>query len=399
MTTMIDTPSVDRPTMPDVDVVVVGGRPAGSGTALVLARRGHRVLVLDREARGSDTRSTLALMRGGVDQLRRWGLHDRIVATGTPPITSVTFDYAGARTRVRPAAPLLAPRRTVLDATLAGAAAAGGAEVRHGVRVTGLLRDPDGTVVGVRGRHADGSDLVVRSRVVVGADGHTSLVARAVGAATTFVAPHASGGTYAFLAGVETEGFTWMYGPGASAGIIPTGGGLVCVFASTNRERFVRDLRGDLVGTFARLLSEASPATARRLARARRVGRVHGFAAEPGHLRVPHGPGWALVGDAGARVDPAAAHGITAALRDAELLGRALDVGLRPDGDLDEALAGFHRTRDTLARPLQDAAAAVAGHDLSMDDLQRTHLSLSRVLKQEAALLDAVHAGRVARVA
>lgn len=384
---------------PVVDVVVVGARPAGTGTALVLARRGHRLLVLDRDARGSDTASTLALMRGGVDQLRRWGVHDQLVAAGTPPVRTVTFDYAGRRVRIEPRSPLLAPRRTLLDATLADAAATSGAEVRHGVRVTGLLRDPDGRVRGVRARDPDGRTSVVRARMVVGADGANSTVARAVGAETTRVAGHASGGMFTFLEGVDVSGFEWLYGPGASAGLIPTTGGLICVFVATERSRFLRTFRSDLPAAFDRLLRDASPTTARRLAGATRVDRLHGFAPEPARLRRPHGPGWALVGDAGARVDPAAAHGITAALRDAELLGRALDDGLTGRRAFDVALADYTRTRDGLARSVQAAASAVAAHDLPMDRLQDQHLRLSTALRREATLLAGLDTGPVRRAA
>ena len=84
------------------DAVVVGARVAGASTALLLARAGLRVLVVDRARRGSDTLSTHALMRGGVLQLQRWGLLDGVVATGAPPVRRVTFHYgAGVPCRSR----------------------------------------------------------------------------------------------------------------------------------------------------------------------------------------------------------------------------------------------------------------------------------------------------------
>ena len=75
------------------DAIIVGGRVAGASTALLLARAGLQVLVIERARRGSDTVSTHALMRGGVLQLHRWGLLDRVAATGSPPIRRVTFHY------------------------------------------------------------------------------------------------------------------------------------------------------------------------------------------------------------------------------------------------------------------------------------------------------------------
>src|SRR5262252_9707364 len=116
------------------DVVVVGGRCAGAATALLLARQGLDVLVVERGMRGADTLSTLALMRAGVLQLSRWGLLDAIKAAGTPRIETTTFHYGGEplQIRIKPRGEvdaLYAPRRTLLDPLLADAAAASGAHV------------------------------------------------------------------------------------------------------------------------------------------------------------------------------------------------------------------------------------------------------------------------------
>ena len=75
------------------NAVVVGARCAGAATAMLLARQGLSVLLVDRDRPGADTLSTLALMRAGVLQLSRWGLLDRVRAAGTPAITSTSFIY------------------------------------------------------------------------------------------------------------------------------------------------------------------------------------------------------------------------------------------------------------------------------------------------------------------
>ena len=148
------------------DVVVVGARAAGAATAMLLARAGLRVVVVDRGRYGADTLSTHALMRGAVVQLHRWGLLDRIIAAGTPPIRRTTFRYANDEI-VIPIKPshgvdaLYAPRRTVFDPILVDAAVAAGAEVRYGLTVTGIRRDRRGRVTGVVGR--DGGGRVSRS--------------------------------------------------------------------------------------------------------------------------------------------------------------------------------------------------------------------------------------------
>lgn len=366
------------------DVVVVGARPAGASTAMLLARRGHRVLVLDRSAHGSDTLSTLAIMRAGVLLLDHWGLVDRLEAAGTPPLHAVTFDYAGRPpVRVELDHPLYAPRRTTLDALLADAAAEAGAEVRRGVHVTGLLRDPDGRVTGVRTRDRDGRVDEIGARLVVGADGRGSLVAREVGAPVTLQGSVAAASIYTFVRGLDTDGLEWLYGPGASAGIIPTDAGEACVFVGTDAPRFLRHLRHDLAGAHARLLAEVSPSAARRVAAAERTAPFRGFPGQPGWLRRPHGPGWALVGDAGYFKDPATAHGIADALRDAHLLAEAADAGLSGRRPVGEAMEEYEAVRDDLSIPLFEATEAIAVPSWTMEELGDLHLALSAAMKRE----------------
>src|SRR5262245_52988386 len=128
--------------MPTHDVIVVGARVAGAATAMLLARQGLRVLLVDRDRYGTDTLSTHALMRGSVFLLSRWGLLDRLVEAGTPPVRQTRFDYGTDSVTVgikptRGVEALYAPRRTVLDRVLVDAAEAAGAEIRYGVSVTG----------------------------------------------------------------------------------------------------------------------------------------------------------------------------------------------------------------------------------------------------------------------
>src|SRR4051794_5142282 len=167
------------------DVVVVGARAAGAATAMLLARDGLDVAVIDRGRYGADTLSTHALMRAAVIQLRRWGVLDRAAASGAPAARRTTFTYADdeLRVTVKPAHgidALYAPRRTVLDPILVDAASAAGAEIAYGTTVTGLEHDDTGRVVGVSTRDAAGRLQTRRAKWVVGADGIRSAVARAV---------------------------------------------------------------------------------------------------------------------------------------------------------------------------------------------------------------------------
>jgi flavin-dependent dehydrogenase len=383
------------------DVVVVGGRVAGAATALQLARRGIRVLVLDRGSYAGDTVSTHAFMRTGVVQLNRWGLLDRLVAAGVPPVRTTVFHHLSGDTHVtlRPAADvdaLYAPRRTTLDAMLVDAAVDAGAEVRHGVRVTGLLRDSGGRVAGVHAEGRDGTRFDVPAQVTVGADGVRSAVAGWAGAPVDRQGRAASGLVYGYLAGLPTDGYEWFYGHRASAGFIPTEDGLVCVFAATSAQRF-RELPGAATDRFAALLADASPAAAARVSRARPVGRLRGFGGIPGFLRRAGGPGWALVGDAGYFKDPLSTHGMSDGLRDAELLAIALADMLSGRTPEAAALGAFQRQRDRLSAALFDATERIAAHDWTEDQLRRRLRELSAAMSDEIdALLALDRTGAVA---
>ena len=127
------------------DAIVVGARCAGSPTAMLLARKGYRVLVVDRATFPSDTLSTHLIHPPGVAALKRWGLLDRLVATGCPPIDTYAFDFGPVhdlgRARDPRGAGRVRPRRTVLDKMLVDAAAEAGAEVREEFTVEEVLVD------------------------------------------------------------------------------------------------------------------------------------------------------------------------------------------------------------------------------------------------------------------
>ena len=373
--------------MTSYDVVVVGARAAGAATARLLAGAGLGVLLVDRSRYGADTLSTHALMRGAVLQLQRWGLLDRVVGAGTPPIRQATFRYDG---RVFPVPincsygvdALYAPRRTVLDPILVDAALEAGADVRYGVAVAGVERDQDGTVIGVVGR-AGGRPFRARARIVVGADGLHSTVAGAVGAQVERLGTGVGATTYGYWPGLDRTGYEWNFRPDAASGVIPTNDGLTCVFASASAHRIGRGGPGPLV----RVLGEADPDLAARLD-AVPPPPVRTFTGTCGYLRRSWGPGWALVGDAGYFKDPLSAHGLTDALRDAELLARAIVATLRDGADARQALAGYQATRDALSGPLFDAIDTIAGHRWADSEIGDLLLRLNAAMSAEVEVLD-----------
>jgi 2-polyprenyl-6-methoxyphenol hydroxylase-like FAD-dependent oxidoreductase len=338
---------------PHYNVVVVGARAAGAASAMLLARAGMSVLVVDRTRYGADTLSTHALMRGGVMQLHRWGLLDHIVDAGTPPIRRTTFRYANddVTVTIKPSHgvdALYAPRRTVLDPVLVDAAIAAGADVRYGVTVTDVRRDAHGRVSGIEGHDDAGRPIAADADLVVGADGLRSTVAQRVGARIEHQGDGAGAVVYGYWLGVETDGYEWIYRPGVAAGLIPTNDGLTCVFAGSSRAGIGRGRRADLEAVVRR----ASPSVADRIDAGTAPPGVRSFAGHPGYLRRAFGPGWALVGDAGYWKDPISAHGLTDAFRDAELLARAIVSSASGDAPEDAAFAAYQTTRDHLALPL-----------------------------------------------
>jgi flavin-dependent dehydrogenase len=372
------------------DAIVVGARLAGAATGMLLAREGLDVLVVDRARHGSDTLSTHALMRGGVLQLHRWGLLDEVVAAGTPPIRRAVMRY-GREEEVVPVKPrpgydaLYAPRRTVIDRILADAALRAGAEMRFGTTVTGLTRSADGVVTGVMMVDPTGAPFEARAAIVIGAEGHRSLVAGAVEAPVTCSTSNASAFCVGWYSGVEADGYQWLYGHapdgrGRTGGIIPTNDGQVCAWAGLPASSFAGRRPEQHVDE---VLGWIAPDWAARLRSGRRHGPVRGFPGLPGVVRRAWGPGWALVGDAGYFRDPVTAHGMTDALRDAELLARAVLTGTRDPILAPSALAAYERTRDELSLPLLAITDRIAAYRWSLEELRALLLDLATAMKPE----------------
>jgi flavin-dependent dehydrogenase len=370
------------------DAIVVGARCAGAATAMLLARHGMSVLVLERDRRGADTLSTLAMMRAGVLQLRRWGLLEQVRASGAAAIRSTSFVYGDEVITVPIKSrdgvdALYAPRRTSLDALLGDAAAAAGADVRYGPRLVDLDRTANGRVAGVILEDRDRAVHHVASDIVIGADGLRSTVAGKVDAAPYREGRHACGVVYSIWRGLENAGNRWHYRPGISVGAIPTNDGATCIFVATPPARFHQDMRPDMEAGYRRAVSECAPSLARELSAAASVEPFRGFPGHPGVMRQSHGPGWALVGDAGYFKDPITAHGISDALRDAEFLARAVLQGSEP------ALAAYQSNRDELSRELFEITDTIAGFEWDLDTLKPLHKRLSIAMNHEVdALLE-----------
>ena len=330
------------------DAIVIGARCAGSPTAMLLARRGHRVLLVDRATFPSDTMSTHLVHPPGVAALEHWGLLERLVATGCPPVETYSFDIGPVTISGSPGACAYAPRRTILDQLLVDAAVEAGAELREGFTVDEVLTH-DGAVTGIRGR-----GVTARARVVVGADGIHSKVAKTVRPTEYDVRPSRSAIYYAYWSDLPVGGneVTILPEQRRGWGPVPTHDGLTVMPFGWPIEEFHAN-RGDIERHFYAAV-DLVPEFAERVRAATRESRFIGTAETPGYFRAPYGPGWALVGDAGYHKNPITAMGINDAFRDAELVADALDDAFNGRRAYDEAMADYQRVRDREALPVHE---------------------------------------------
>jgi flavin-dependent dehydrogenase len=377
------------------DVVIVGARVAGAATAMLLARLGHDVVVVDQVSFPSDTISTHSIARSGVVQLRRWGLLDEVLDSGAPAVRQVTFNAGGESLRrtIKHKAGVdlvVAPRRYVLDTILATAAERAGAEVRPGVTVTGVRRDGSGRAVGVDGHDRGAAPVELDARWVIGADGLRSRVARSVGAAMIEARPAGGAAQYAYYADGGWAGFEFFVAERSFAGVFPTHHGEACVWVCTPSAdaKAARRRTGSRVEAFGELLERAAPPLAERLRHARRTSPVRGMLRQPNQLRQAFGPGWALVGDAGYYRDAVTAYGISDAFRDAELLAAALDRALDAGTEEATALSGYQQEREQALREVFEITCQLGAYPAvpAFTELQK---QLGAAIDKEAAALAA----------
>ena len=338
-----------------LDVIVVGARCAGSPTAMLLARKGYKTLLLDRATFPSDTVSTHLIHPPGIAALRKWGLLNRMISTGAHPIHEYAFDmgpFAIAGSQGTDDEPVsYAPRRTVLDKLLVDAAAEAGVEVREGFAVTDVLKDK-GQVVGIRGSSKGGSPVTEGARVVVGADGQHSLVARSVAPEQYNERPHLEAGYYSYWSGLPMNGRFEAYDRGDRVWAAwPTNDDLTLVIVSWPFAQFEAN-KADVERHYLNAF-ERAPEFHERIRAARREERFVG-ATVPNFFRKPFGPGWALVGDAGYNKDFITAQGISDAFRDAELCATAIDEALAGTQSFEAAMRTYQTTRDAHVMPMYD---------------------------------------------
>ncbi|HEX7077339.1 MAG TPA: NAD(P)/FAD-dependent oxidoreductase [Candidatus Eisenbacteria bacterium] len=377
------------------DAIIVGARCAGSPTAMLLARKGYQVLAVDKASFPSDTISTHLVHPPGVAALRRWGLLDRLVATGCPPIDTYRFDFGpfaiSGAPGIEEAPAAYGPRRTVLDKLLVDAASEAGAEVREEFTVEEVLVE-DGRVTGIRGHAKNGSTVTERARVVVGADGRHSVVADKVKPEAYHERPPILAGYYSYWSGLPMEGRFETYAlPQRGFAAWPTNDGLTLVVGGWPMAEFEANKK-DVEGNWMKMIDMA-PTFSERLRAGKREEKFVGTPVA-NYFRKPYGPGWALVGDAGYNRDYITAMGIMDAFLGAESCAGALDRSLSGARPFDEAMGEYQRARDervypifeftcqlaTLEPPppqLRQVLGAVHGNQKAMDGFARVNAGVT----------------------
>jgi flavin-dependent dehydrogenase len=341
---------------------------------MLLARKGYRVLLLDKTNFPSDTMSSLIIWPRGIACLKRWGLLDALLATGVPPVTRRQIFDVGPFALTGSASPFddvsygYAPRRTLLDKLLVDAAAAAGAEVLEGFSVKGLIWDND-TVTGVYIRSKDGKVFRVNARIVIGADGFHSKIASWVKPQEYNRRPTLSAAYYTYYSDLPADGVEFYVRPGCGFGLIPTNNNLTLIIAGRPVAEF-REYRSNIEENFLAILAKA-PVVRERVAAAKRAERFVGTANMPGFFRKPYGSGWALAGDAGYHKDSITAQGISDAFCQAELLAEALDNGFSGMKNMEAALADYEKQRNESVLPMYEFTCQLAALEPPPKEIQQ----------------------------
>jgi flavin-dependent dehydrogenase len=374
------------------DAIVVGARCAGSPTTMLLARKGHRVLLLDKAGFPSDTLSAHYIHQPGVAKLYRWGLLDKVVASGCPPVERQVFDVGPfALTGTPPPADGItagyAPRRTILDKILLDAAVDAGADVREHFAVEEIVTDGE-RVTGIRGRSPGGSLVQDEARIVIGADGMRSMIAQMVSAPTYSEQPASACTYYTYWSNVPMTAVELYPRPERMVIAAPTNDGLTMIIIYWPKTAFPQ-VRADIEGQFMRAL-DMVPSFAERVRAGSRAEKFRGAADLSGFFRRPYGPGWALVGDAGYHKDPITAQGITDGFRDAELLADAIDDTFAGRLSTEDALAGYEQKRNEAVMPMYQLTCDLAKLEPPPPDMQKLFAALRDNQEQSGRFLGTI---------
>lgn len=338
----------DDKTPSEYDVIIVGARVAGAALATLLSRQGHRVLLLDKAHFPSDTLSTHFFRAPAMRVFEQLGVLDEV--TGAAPPLALLWNYIDGHVISDPVdGPeehlrfFLCERRITLDWILfQRVAREPNVEIRQGAQVKELI-ELEGRVAGVRWKEADGMNEAL-ARVVVGADGFHSTVAKAVNPDIENQVPVQRCMYYTYFKGIELleeQAAAEHHFVGDSLTyVFPTDGDLTLVALSVPISEFSSFKKEPMTRLLAHL--ESLPVLTPRLKRAEAAAAIKGAGNIPGYQRVPYGPGWALVGDAHQVLDPWSGMGIDHATTHASQLADSLHRFLTEAAPWEAAMSDYH---------------------------------------------------------
>ena len=374
------------------DAIIVGARCAGAPCAMLLARQGLRVLLLDRDHFPSNMPQSTHLMHPlAIAKLKAWGLLEPIAAR-TTPLTNWRVDLYG-QVLAGPPPPFdgntlsYAPRRHLLDDVLVRAAIKAGAELREACTVTDLVVEAD-RVVGVEARERNGRKFVERAKIVIGADGPGSVVAHRIKAQETNTVPIGQSNLWSYFEGTPLDEVQLYVHPKAGAFAFPSSDGSAVVATNLMYGEFIA-AKADRMSAFRARLRQVAPSLADMIAHAKQVDRLYAGCTRA-FVRKAWGPGWALIGDAGMKKDPVTAQGIPSAFLTAEWMADAVAHGLSGPQSLDRALADYEAKRDAFMMPFYDFTARLAEFNPPNPEQDQLYRALKTSPTNRSALFGAV---------
>ena len=340
--------------MPDTQVIVVGGGPAGSATAYFLARAGIETVIVDRAHFPRDKTCSEYLSPQASRILEEMNALDALEAAGAAQLTGMrvhapngatvhgefvaSHGFRGHRDTG------LAVRRTILDAILLDRARAAGARVEEGVRVTNVLKNPEGRVTGITTISEDGRTSERSADLVIGADGLRSVVGRRLGLIRPSRWPRRIALVAHYSGAHDISDFGEMnVDRDGYSGMANVGNGLANLSIVVPVSR-AAEVAADSTEFFESWIAE-HPVLSETLGRATRVGPVRVTGPFATSARRAWSPGVALVGDAAEFFDPFTGEGIYTALRGGEMLSTFAADAVRNPARSNRALREYERAR------------------------------------------------------
>lgn len=374
------------------DAIIVGARCAGAPCAMLLAKQGARVLLLDRDRFPSNMPLSTHLMHPlAVARLIKWGLLDEIAARSVA-VTRWRLALHGV-TMVGPPPPVdgnalsFAPRREFLDGVLECAAVRAGAELRETSTVTDLVFDGD-QVVGIEARGPNGRKFTEHARIVIGADGPGSIVAHRTRARESHVVPLVQSNLWSYFTGITLDEVQLHVQPKMGAFAFPSSDGAVLIAANLMYDEFIA-AKADRMAAYRARLRQVAPALDELVGRATPVDRLYAGCTRA-FVRQAAGPGWALIGDAGIKKDPVTAQGIPSAFLTAEWLAEALGAVFSGRRAMADALSDYGAQRDSFMMPFYDFTVRLAEFNPPSDTLARLYRAIAASPAETTRLFGAV---------